>query len=188
MRSEKKLRIAVITKNIFLFKKIQLDLYGICDVEKRESPRQDGFDLCFFDLDTVDGEPHGITMSKTKKCILPLPFLIGEAKKHVAEIAIHGLTLNTEEKTAILHGVAIRMTDVEFALLSAIYSRHGEYVSRAELLREVWGDSADSGIINVYVHYLREKLEANGEKIIISSRNMGYSIDKKYFTGGVDLA
>ena len=33
--------------------------------------------------------------------------------------------------------------------------------------------------------YLREKLEAHGEKIIISSRMCGYKIDEKFF-GGTD--
>ena len=40
--------------------------------------------------------------------------------------------------------------------------------------------AADEKTVNVYIHYLREKLESGGEKIIISSRNMGYKIDSKY--------
>ena len=47
------------------------------------------------------------------------------------------------------------------------------------------GDDADGGILNVYVHYLREKLEKRGEKIIISSRKSGYKIDEKYLKGEV---
>ena len=38
--------------------------------------------------------------------------------------------------------------------------------------------------MNVYIHYLREKLEADGEKIILSSRSHGYKIDEKYLTEG----
>ena len=57
----------------------------------------------------------------------------------------------------------------------------GGFVSREEILREIWDNCADAGVINVYVHYLREKIE-HGEKIIISSRNNGYKIDEKYFT------
>jgi DNA-binding response OmpR family regulator len=36
-------------------------------------------------------------------------------------------------------------------------------------------------VLNVYVHYLREKLE-DGKKIIISSRKLGYKIDERYLT------
>jgi DNA-binding response OmpR family regulator len=41
------------------------------------------------------------------------------------------------------------------------------------------GDKGE-GLINVYVHYLREKLEVGGEKIINSSRKNGYAIDEKF--------
>ena len=51
---------------------------------------------------------------------------------------------------------------------------------REEILSTVWGGEADSGVINVYIHYLREKLEVCGEKIILSSRKCGYKIDEKY--------
>lgn len=188
MQADKKMRVAVITKNAFLFQKIKLDLYGICEVTKTEDARPVGFDLCFFDIDSIDAEPHGITMSKSEDCTLPLPFLIGAARELVDSRTVRGLTLNKDERTAILHGVSVKLTDVEYALLYAIYSRRGEYASRADILREVWGDAQDAGIINVYVHYLREKLEGGGEKIIISSRNKGYAIDGKYFTGGGNFA
>ena len=38
-------------------------------------------------------------------------------------------------------------------------------------------------MINVYIHYLREKLELCGEKIIIASREAGYRIDKRFLGG-----
>jgi DNA-binding response OmpR family regulator len=62
----------------------------------------------------------------------------------------------------------------------------GDFISREELIRRVWGEGADGGVLNVYVHYLREKLEKQGEKIIISSRKNGYKIDGKYLTKGED--
>ena len=62
-------------------------------------------------------------------------------------------------------------------------SANGEFVSREEILSQVWNGDADCGIINVYIHYLREKIE-HGEKIILSSRKQGYCIDEKYLGGG----
>ena len=70
-----------------------------------------------------------------------------------------------------------------FSLFNLLYSRKGEFVSRDEILALVWNGKADKGILNVYVHYLREKLEKNGEKIILSSRNYGYKINEKYLGG-----
>ena len=51
-------------------------------------------------------------------------------------------------------------------------------------MKTVWGDGADGGVLNVYIHYLREKLEAGGEKIILSSRKQGYKIVEKYLKNG----
>ena len=186
MHSENKLRAAVNTRDKFLFQKIKLDIMEIAEASLITDSEEGDFDIYFFDLDTAVGKPRGITMSRMQNtdCPLPLPFLIGEAKRLVSGISVRGLRLITEDRCAVLHGRSVKLTEVEYNLLYSIYSRRGEYVSRAEILREVWGESADSGIINVYVHYLREKLEADGEKIIISSRNMGYQIDSKYITEG----
>ena len=182
MHSEKGLRAAVISADRFLFQKIKLDLIDVAETYHLADGDTGEYDIYWFDLDTAGGEARGITMSrdKNRQCTLPLPFLIGAARELAEGKTENGLTLSKDERTAVLHGKTIRLTEVEYALLDAIYSRGGEYVSRAELLSEVWGDGTDSGIINVYVHYLREKLESGGEKIIISSRNMGYKIDSKY--------
>ena len=83
----------------------------------------------------------------------------------------------------MLRGEVIKLTEVEHALFLALMKRGGEFASREDILREVWGSEADEGIINVYVHYLREKLEKSGEKIIVSSRKLGYKIDGKYLGG-----
>ena len=63
-----------------------------------------------------------------------------------------------------------------------LYEKKGEYVSREELRLGVWDEDTDSGVVNVYIHYLRQKLE-RGEKIINTSRSLGYKIDEKYIGG-----
>ena len=119
-------------------------------------------------------------MSKWNECDLSLPFPISALDRLVNDSGAPMLTASDSEKCAILRGEAIRLTEVEYALFSALIKRGGKFVSREDILEEVWGNEADSGIINVYVHYLREKLEKEGEKIIVSSRKMGYKIDEKY--------
>ena len=57
---------------------------------------------------------------------------------------------------------------------------YSDKLSREEILNAVWNNEADSGVINVYIHYLREKLELDGEKIILSSRKLGYAIDERF--------
>ena len=92
--------------------------------------------------------------------------------------------LSLGERCVYLRGERIALTEMEFALLTRLYLGGGEFVSREILVREVWGEGAYDGILNVYIHYLREKLEGAGEKIILSSRKYGYKIDGKYLMGG----
>lgn len=89
------------------------------------------------------------------------------------------ITMLPEQRCVILRGNKIKLTDVEYRLLDALMIADG-FVSRRSLMRKVWSDECDSGVLNVYVHYLREKLEVGGEKIIISSRREGYRIDRRY--------
>jgi len=85
----------------------------------------------------------------------------------------------------------LRLTDEEFAhtgvQLLGFTLYHVQITpktSREELLSRVWGNDTDPGVLNVYVHYLREKLERGGEKIILSSRKCGYRISEKYAMRG----
>ena len=93
------------------------------------------------------------------------------------------LIFDPDGRHVLLDGERIRLTESEHKLLSLIAEGDGELVSRDELTRGTFGEEAEGGILNVYIHYLREKLEASGEKIILSSRRGGYRIDKKYLGG-----
>ena len=175
--------ISVFTNDIFLFQKIKLDAETEAETRLAEAE----WDLCLFDIDTVKlPVPNGaITMSRVGGADMKIPFLLGSVS---ALLHANGnepiLTLDANSKCARLRGEKIKFTEVEFSLLSVLYEKGGEFATREEILKTVWGDGADSGIINVYIHYLREKLEAQGEKIIVSSRKCGYKIDEKYFGEG----
>lgn len=175
-------RVSVITENAYLGQKIRLVLGERAEVAVQKEPDGD-FDICFWDLDTINGAPSSektVTMSKNLPSDLPLPCSFEAILSHLPteEPSSLGLT----GRICYIRGEKIKLTELEAALLSRLISAKGEFVSRKQILSEVWGDGADEGIINVYIHYLREKLE-RGEKIIISSRNEGYAIDKKYLGG-----
>jgi DNA-binding response OmpR family regulator len=76
-------------------------------------------------------------------------------------------------------GVPIRLTTTEFDLL-AVFMRHpGQVLTRAELLRAVWGypDDVDSTVVGVYVGYLRKKLAVGKEPAPIETiRSVGYRL------------
>jgi DNA-binding response OmpR family regulator len=61
---------------------------------------------------------------------------------------------------------AIELTAKEFDLLDYLMTNPKQVLTRDRILEEVWGYDfmGDSNIIEVYVRYLRLKLEAEGEK------------------------
>lgn len=69
----------------------------------------------------------------------------------------------------------ISLTEKEYALYSMLWEAKGKPVSREALCEALWGKPDDNSL-NLYIHYLRQKLEANGAKAIRSHRGKGYSI------------
>jgi two-component system response regulator MprA len=73
----------------------------------------------------------------------------------------------------------IELTAQEFALLRQFLLHPRQVLSRAQLLEAVWGmDSATaSNVVDVYVGYLRTKLEAGGEpRLLHTVRGVGYRL------------
>ena len=176
-------RISVFTNDLYLFQKIKLDAPtgAITVLGECKSP-----DLILVDTDSFKEDvPGALTMSRTSTADIKIPFALGTVEKLIEnELEDNDtLALSDAERCAYLRGEAIKLTEVEYSLLSLLFEKQGEYASREEILQRVWGGSKDAGIINVYVHYLREKLETHGEKIILSSRMCGYKIDEKFFGG-----
>lgn len=175
--------VSVFTKDKYLFQKIFLEL---CDEYQLVQNSADECDIVLVDLDTADERIDGaITMSRYGQADVILPFPLGSLSSHLKKGEEGILTLDQNRHSAFLRGEEIKLTEVEFSLLSVIYGARGCFVSREEILERVWKNGADNGVINVYVHYLREKLERHGEKIILSSRKGGYRLDEKYFGGEI---
>ncbi len=171
--------IGVITGNDYLYQKIFLCLCDKASVYRIDG--DEGVDTVIFDCDSVLGEPREgyITVGKRDGCRLKAPFSeqeLIEALNHSKKSA----ALTVGDRCAYLRGKKIKLTELELSLLHRLIAAKGEFVDRAQLLRDVWGGETEGGVVNVYVHYLREKLEAEGEKIILSSRRQGYAISEKY--------
>lgn len=186
-----KKKIALICPDKYLGRKMRLILsppHEVTDIPSRTALPSGGFDLVLCPA----SEASRLTVSFAR-CVtfgdggdVPLPFseeMLLSAVSDESE-SPHTPPLVSGEKCAYLYGEALQLTEVEFALFSELYSAQGGFVSREELVKKIWGDGASDGVLNVYVHYLREKLEFRGEKIIISSRKQGYKIDEKYLISG----
>ena len=94
-----------------------------------------------------------------------------------ARLELGDLTLDTAAKTVVRAGRPIRLTAREFNLLELLLRHQGRVLSRSEIAEHTWEESFDTGsnIIDVYVNYLRNKVDKgfNG-KLIHTVVGMGY--------------
>ena len=74
---------------------------------------------------------------------------------------------------------SLTLTQREYQLLLLLIREAGQVVRRERILREIWNDQpgAASNVIEVYVRYLRQKLEEGGERRILHTvRGQGYCL------------
>ncbi|CRK53642.1 Transcriptional regulatory protein PrrA [Rhodococcus sp. RD6.2] len=87
------------------------------------------------------------------------------------------LTLDLPGRRATLDGNEIDLTKREFELLAILVRNSGVVLSRERLLELVWGYDfvADTNVVDVFVGYLRRKLEAHGHaRILHTVRGVGF--------------
>ncbi len=89
------------------------------------------------------------------------------------------LSLNRRTREVRRGQRSIELTAKEFDLLQYLMSHPRQVFTRDQILENIWGYDflGDSNIIEVYVRYLRLKLEQDNEKrLIYTARGVGYSL------------
>ncbi len=89
------------------------------------------------------------------------------------------LSLNRLTREVHRASRAIELTAKEFDLLEYLMHHPRQVYTRDQILEKVWGYDfmGDSNIIEVYIRYLRLKLEENGEQRLIHTvRGVGYAL------------
>jgi DNA-binding response OmpR family regulator len=74
----------------------------------------------------------------------------------------------------------VQLTSREYALLEYLAMRAGEVVSRTDIWEHVYefNSEADSNVVDVYIGYLRKKIERPGKPSLIHTlRGKGYSLE-----------
>lgn len=87
------------------------------------------------------------------------------------------LALDLGARTASRNGRIIDLTMKEFELLRYLMEHPREVLSRGQILENVWGYDfmGESNVIEVYVRYLRLKIDGDDEKRLIQTvRGVGY--------------
>ena len=83
------------------------------------------------------------------------------------------------ERTITWKEETLDLTGKEFRLLAYLVARQGHAVSREDIQKEVWSEDFDRGtnVIDVYIRYVRQKLENVGCPARIESiRGFGYRL------------
>jgi two-component system, OmpR family, response regulator PrrA len=92
-------------------------------------------------------------------------------------VTIGPLTIDTERRLVFVNGDRVELTKREFDLLAALAENSGVVLSRQQLLDLVWGYDFDvnTNVADVFVSYLRRKLEHDGvARVIHTVRGVGY--------------
>ena len=87
------------------------------------------------------------------------------------------LEIDNQGKTVKRAGQQITLTAKEFALLVYLVRNKGRVVSRADIAEKIWDITFDTGtnVIDVYVNFLRKKVDKGFEpKLIHTRQGMGY--------------
>lgn len=91
------------------------------------------------------------------------------------------LILELDNRRLLYKGVAIDLTSKEFELLKFFMSHPEEVLTREQILENVWGYNfqSESNVIEVYIRYLRRKLEKEGhQRLLQTVRGLGYVLRK----------
>lgn len=102
-----------------------------------------------------------------------------EEKKKPQTIGIGKLSLNLSSHEAFYDGETLNLTKKEFELLAYLLENRNTAMTRETILNVVWGYDylGDTNVVDVYIRYLRQKIDDKyGEKIIGTVRGVGYII------------
>jgi DNA-binding response OmpR family regulator len=97
----------------------------------------------------------------------------------VDRLRVADLELDLLSRTAERGGEKIPLTNREFALLEVLMNSSPKPVSKTAIIEHVWDQHFDSGtnVVNVYVNYLREKIDRPGWVPLIQTvRGVGFAV------------
>lgn len=94
-------------------------------------------------------------------------------------LRIGRLEVNTSQRRVTLSGSELALSAREYELLEYLIAHAGQVLSREEIARDVWRETGavETNIIDVYVNYLRRKIEKLDHPALIHTiRGIGYCL------------
>ena len=172
-------------------------------------PKLNGFELCqkirkadeeipilmLTALGTADDKLEGFDMGADDYMVKPFDFreLLARVRvllkrravakvDVVKEISYADLYINLERQEVTRNGEPIKLSPKEYNLLVYLVENAKKVVSRVEIAEKVWNTHFDTGtnFIDVYINYLRKKMDKNFEvKLIHTKPGVGFILTDK---------
>lgn len=145
--------------------------------------------MCVTARDALDDRVQGLDLGADDYLIKPFAWdellarvraLIRRERGHPrAKVSVGDLDIDLVSRQVTRGGKSIHLTAREFMLLQYLATREGQVVSRSEISKHLYGqdDEASSNVVDVYIGYLRNKIDKPYEKKLIHTRRgAGYQM------------
>lgn len=142
--------------------------------------------------DTVQDRVAGLDLGADDYLVKPFAFeelvariralLRRSYRQKNSSIRIKDLRLDLTTQRVWRGREEIQLTSREYVLLEYLAMRAGQMVSRSDIWEHVYefGSSASSNVVDVYIGYLRKKIERKGKPALINTiRGRGYLLGEK---------
>jgi DNA-binding response OmpR family regulator len=143
--------------------------------------------LCLTARDAVEDRVKGLDLGADDYLVKPFAFeeLLARVRSVIrrghgqttAVLAVGDLEIDVARKSVKRAGQTVHLSAREFALLEYLAHRQGEVVSRTDIWEHLYDqhDETISNVVDVYIGYLRNKIDKGHEaKLIHTRRGQGY--------------
>ncbi len=165
----------------------EIDGIEVCRTLRRN--RVDTPVLLLTALGDVDDRVRGLDAGADDYLAKPFAFqellarirALGRRKVQAREptqLEVDGLMLDLRRHRAERDGRIIELSPKEFSLLEFLMRNQGRVVTRMQILDHIWGYdyATDSNLVDVYMAYLRRKVDSEGPSLIRTVRGVGYAL------------
>ncbi|MDX8037464.1 response regulator transcription factor [Lentzea sp. BCCO 10_0856] len=168
---------------------LDIMLPGLSGYRVLQRMRADGVRTPVLMVSAKDGEvdqADGLDLGADGYLVKPFSFVVLVAQVRALlrrgggarrKLTLGNLVIDRGLREVSWAGQDVSLSPREYAVLDVLASRAGSVVTKDELLRTVWGDeqAATRNAVEVYVGYLRRKLEAvGGGEVVRTIRGHGY--------------
>jgi DNA-binding response OmpR family regulator len=143
--------------------------------------------LCLTARDAIEDRVRGLNLGADDYLVKPFAFeeLIARVRAMIRRgheqtssvLSVGDLEIDVSRKRVRRAGKEVELSAREFSLLEYLGHRAGQVVTRAEIWEHIYDehDERSSNVVDVYIGYLRNKIDRDHEvKLIHTRRGQGY--------------